>query len=165
MSDRPTPETDAYCLRPIGFPTGYEWREFARKLERQRDAAIERFQSIQEARATLKRELDEAPETDDLLNTIRKLQCELAEAVKARDYNRTCIKRLTEERENDTQAELAAWELLRDTRELARELRDALVSIEEYWNRDQNETAMADACWHAVNTAQDVITKAKEVLP
>jgi hypothetical protein len=41
MSERPTPETDTYCLRAIGFPTGYEWREFARKLERQRDQAKE----------------------------------------------------------------------------------------------------------------------------
>ena len=32
-------------------------------------------------------------------------------------------------------------------------LRDALISIEEYWNRDRNEKAMADACWHAVETA------------
>jgi len=32
-------------------------------------------------------------------------------------------------------------------------LREALERIEEYWNRDQNETAMADACWNAVNTA------------
>ncbi len=49
-----------------------------------------------------------------------------------------------------------------EARELAREFRDALVSIEEYWNRDQNETAMADACWHAVNVAQDALAKAKE---
>ena len=53
---------------------------------------------------------------------------------------------------------------LAEARELAREFRDALVSIEEYWNRDQNETAMADACWHAVNVAQDARAKAKEVL-
>ena len=33
-------------------------------------------------------------------------------------------------------------------------LRDALIYIEEYWNRDQNEKAMADACWHAVETAR-----------
>lgn len=39
------------------------------------------------------------PETDDLLNIIRKLECELAEAVKARDHNRTCVKRLTGERD------------------------------------------------------------------
>jgi hypothetical protein len=32
-------------------------------------------------------------------------------------------------------------------------LRDALVSIEEYWNRDCNERAMEDACYHAIETA------------
>lgn len=52
-----------------------------------------------------------------------------------------------------------------EARELALNFRDALVSIEEYWNRDQNETAMADACWHAVNMAHDALAKAKEVLP
>lgn len=46
MSDRLTPETDAYCLRAIGFPTGYEWREFARKLERQRDEARDQLDRI-----------------------------------------------------------------------------------------------------------------------
>jgi|GEM_PF-4146626 len=29
----------------------------------------------------------------------------------------------------------------------------ALESIKEYWNRDNNEKAMHDACWHAVDTA------------
>ena len=51
-----------------------------------------------------------------------------------------------------------------DALQLARELRDALVSIEEYWNRDQNETAMADACWHAINTSQEAIEKANQLL-
>lgn len=36
-------------------------------------------------------------------------------------------------------------------------LEDALVSIAEYWNRDRNETAMHDACWHAINTALDAL--------
>ena len=40
------------------------------------------------------------------------------------------------------------------------ELREALQSIAEYWNRDQNETAMADACWHAIETAMAAIAKA-----
>lgn len=40
------------------------------------------------------------------------------------------------------------------------ELLVALKSIEEYWNQDQNETAMADACWHAINTARAAITRA-----
>lgn len=42
----------------------------------------------------------------------------------------------------------------------APELLEALQSIAEYWNRDQNETAMADACWHAIKTAMAAITKA-----
>lgn len=40
------------------------------------------------------------------------------------------------------------------------ELLEALKSIEEYWNQDQNETAMMDACWHAINTARAAITRA-----
>ena len=111
------------------------------------------------------------PETDDLLNTIRKLECELAEAVKARDHNRTCVKRLTEERdeareqiaksnserENDTQAELAAWELLKETRELARELRDAMKAITPYIGYPSTPT---DVVYEFKNT----LNKAKEVM-
>ena len=141
MSDRPTPETDAYCLRAIGFPTGYEWREFARNLERRRDAAIERFQSSQEARASLKRELDEAREQ---------------------------IAKANSERENDTQAELAAWELLRDTRELARELRDVLEELldpEYLYAFGKDDDSERCIVFHAQERASKAITKAKEVLP
>ena len=42
----------------------------------------------------------------------------------------------------------------------APDLLDALQRIEEYWNQDQNETAMADACWHAINTARAAIARA-----
>jgi hypothetical protein len=43
----------------------------------------------------------------------------------------------------------------------APDLLDALKHIEEYWNRDQNETAMADALWHIIETAQAAIAKAE----
>ena len=43
-------------------------------------------------------------------------------------------------------------------------LEEALVSIQEYWNRDNNEGAMQDACWHAINTAIDAL-EAKEYKP
>ena len=43
----------------------------------------------------------------------------------------------------------------------APELYEALESIAEYWNRDRNEDAMHDACWHAVNTAADALAKAR----
>jgi len=39
----------------------------------------------------------------------------------------------------------------------ARQMRDALVHISEYWNRDENETAMADALWHIIETADNAI--------
>lgn len=45
------------------------------------------------------------------------------------------------------------------------ELLEALKSIEDYWNQDQNETAMADACWHAINTARAAIARATGELP
>ena len=43
-------------------------------------------------------------------------------------------------------------------------LEDALESIQEYWNRDNNERAMEDACWHAINTASEAL-EAKEAKP
>lgn len=43
----------------------------------------------------------------------------------------------------------------------APELLDALIHIEEYWNRDQNDTAMSDALWHIIDVAQEAIAKAR----
>ncbi len=42
----------------------------------------------------------------------------------------------------------------------APDLLEALQNIAEYWNQDQNEAAMADACWHAIHTARAAIAKA-----
>lgn len=36
--------------------------------------------------------------------------------------------------------------------------KDALESIVEYWNKDRNDSAMHDACWHNVNTAAEALT-------
>lgn len=43
-------------------------------------------------------------------------------------------------------------------------LEEALESIRERWNRDNNERAMEDACWHAINTAAEAL-EAKEAKP
>ena len=43
-------------------------------------------------------------------------------------------------------------------------LEEALESIQEYWNRDNNERAMENACWHSINTASEAL-KAKEAKP
>ena len=37
---------------------------------------------------------------------------------------------------------------------------EALQSIEDYWNRDRNDDAMHNACWHAVETASAALHEA-----
>lgn len=41
----------------------------------------------------------------------------------------------------------------------AERFRDALISINEFWNRDQNEKAMIGACWHAVETSAEALNE------
>jgi hypothetical protein len=38
-------------------------------------------------------------------------------------------------------------------------LEEAMESIVEYWNKDRNDEAMHDACWHNVNTAAEALEK------
>jgi hypothetical protein len=72
---------------------------------------------------------------------------------------------LTRESDNDTQSELAAWELLKQAREerdkaqaLARELRDALAGMEQYYRQHCINAPL----FMQVHTA---LTNAMEVLP
>jgi hypothetical protein len=43
-------------------------------------------------------------------------------------------------------------------------LEEALESIREYWNRDNNNRAIIDACWYAIDTASEAL-EAKEAKP
>ena len=43
MSELPTPETDAFILSQDYSPTGHQWRNFTRQLERERDEAREKL--------------------------------------------------------------------------------------------------------------------------
>ena len=43
---RPTPETDAFILSQDYSPTGHQWRNFTRQLERERDEAQKELSSI-----------------------------------------------------------------------------------------------------------------------
>lgn len=64
------------------------------------------------------------------------------------------------ERERDgARAEIEAM------REAIKEAHDTFVNLSEYWNKDQNEKAMADACWHTVETSLDALDKLKPFLP
>ena len=38
-----------------------------------------------------------------------------------------------------------------------KKLVEVLISIHEYWNRDNNEKAMEDACWHTVETSEQIL--------
>jgi hypothetical protein len=62
MSNQPTPETDAAAWVETNQANALVLASFACNLERQRDAAISRFESSQSARMELKRERDEARE-------------------------------------------------------------------------------------------------------
>jgi hypothetical protein len=53
-----------------------------------------------------------------------------------------------------------AWEL-QESRERIKRLEEALESIREYWNRDNNNQALVDACWYAIDKAAEAL-KAKE---
>ncbi len=61
----------------------------------------------------------------------------------------------------------AAIDLKKENDELKqriKRLEEALESIREYWNRDNNNRAIIDACWYAIDTASEAL-EAKEVQP
>ena len=67
------------------------------------------------------------------------------------------------EKERD-RAQSAYWEKtaeleaqLAASQHYEQQLRDVLVNIEEFWNRDRNESTMEGACWHAVNAAHEAL--------
>ena len=82
-----------------------------------------------------------------------------ADYKEAQDFERSALvepleKFLKVERERDAaRAEIEAM------REALREAHDVFVNLSEYWNKDQNEKAMADACWNTVETSSDAIAK------
>jgi hypothetical protein len=55
-------------------------------------------------------------------------------------------------------AETIAAELARkytEAKQRIKRLEEAVESIQEYWNRDNNERAMENACWHAWRKAKE----------
>ena len=48
--------------------------------------------------------------------------------------------------------------------ERIKRLEEALESIREYWNRDNNNRARINACWYSIDTASEAL-KAKEAKP
>jgi hypothetical protein len=64
-------------------------------------------------------------------------------------------------------AETIAAELARkytEAKDRIKRLEEALESIREYWNRDNNNRAMIDACWYAIDKSSEAL-EAKEAKP
>ena len=53
---------------------------------------------------------------------------------------------------------------LREAQDRIKRLEEALESIREYWSRDNNDRALVDACWYAIDTASEAL-EAKEAKP
>ena len=53
---------------------------------------------------------------------------------------------------------------IREQEERIKRLEEALESIREYWNRDNNNQALIDACWYAIDKAAEAL-EAKEAKP
>jgi|688.fasta_scaffold64964_11 hypothetical protein len=53
---------------------------------------------------------------------------------------------------------------VREYQERIKRLEEALESIREYWNRDNNNRALIDACWYAIDKASEAL-EAKEAKP
>ena len=58
----------------------------------------------------------------------------------------------------------AAANEIQELNQRIKRLEEALESIREYWNRDNNNRAMVDACWYAIDTASEAL-EAKEAKP
>jgi len=57
-----------------------------------------------------------------------------------------------------------AAQRLAEQQDRIKRLEEALESIREYWNRDNNNRAMIDACWYAIDRASEAL-EAKEAKP
>lgn len=55
----------------------------------------------------------------------------------------------------DLSAEYENWKL----KARIEELEGALLQIKEYWNRDNNEQVMEDACWKVIEIVEGALTK------
>lgn len=82
-----------------------------------------------------------------LFDEVKKLQREVAGLNEALDIaNRSADEQMRYKREAEAERD---------------RMRSALEHIIEYWNRDQNESAMSDALWHIIETASDALSNAE----
>jgi len=131
-----TPRTESFNCYDSGCDdTLHAWGAFSAELERELNAANERIRLLIAERDTARRQADQ---NYKLREEFRKLLGT-----------------------DDVEEGVA---VVREMKERIKRLEEAVESIREYWNRDNNERAMEDACWHAINTAAEAL-EAKEAKP
>jgi len=81
MSEFPTPETDAFILSQDYSPTGHQWRNFTRQLERERDEVKEKLADWENSAAHVEEDYPDEKHCA-CVPVLRKL---LADARKERD--------------------------------------------------------------------------------
>jgi chromosome segregation ATPase len=106
----------------------------------------------------IERELNAANERIEALNrgnaAAERILCELTGCESGRDVPDWIVKKNWEL----TDLSKAYLELVHKhtlTEERIKRLEEAVESIQEYWNRDNNERAMEDACWNAWTKAKE----------
>ena len=136
-----TPMTDQMEQHaPVGLRRNAAFEQasdLCRQLERELNAANERIESLNRGNAAAERIL-----------------CELTGCESGRDVPDWIVKKNWEL----TDLSKAYLELVHKhtlTEERIKRLEEAVDSIQEYWNRDNNERAMEDACWNAWTKAKE----------
>jgi methyl-accepting chemotaxis protein len=120
--------------------------------------------------------------TEQIVSALRVLSVEIhsedgvANAVVAEAADRLTLmanlvaKHVQETKEDVEQMAVASETMVEATAKIQnlrariKRLEEALESIREYWNRDNNNRAMVDACWYAIDTASEAL-EAKEAKP
>ena len=132
-----TPRTDKEAF----FPNDSKYRvcdgDFARQLERELAAANDRIKRLEEWK-------------------------ESAMAVE-REWDANAISTMLGGHLGESQRVVIMREVPR-LLERVKRLEEALESIREYWNRDNNNQALIDACWYAIDKAAEAL-EAKEAKP
>ena len=88
MSEIPTPETDAFILSQDYSPTGHQWRNFTRQLERKRDEVKEKLADWENSAAHVEEDYPDEKHCA-CVPVLRKL---LADARKERDEAREAMR-------------------------------------------------------------------------
>jgi hypothetical protein len=158
VSDTPKTESfncyDSGCDDPL-----HAWGAFSAELERELNAANSKIELLMSANADVARI---AGERDAAEQRIPLLIAERDTARRQADQNYKLREEFRELLGTDDVEQGVI--VVRGLKERIKRLEEALKSIREYWNLEDNERAMSDACWHAINTASEAL-ESKEAKP